>query len=358
MTILALDLGKFKTVACIYTPGCDEHRFVTLPTCPQAFHDLLVEHRPDRVVIEACSIMGWVADLAEGLGIPIQVVNTNDERWSWKKVKRKTDRDDALKLARLSTMDQLDLVHVPNRGVRQWRSLIAHRHKLKDERTAVKNAIRALLDTQAIGWPSGGKGWTNDAIEMLEGMSRDLMDCSMDDLWRGQLGIYLRQLKMLERLMEQVEAKLGHIAASNPQVQRLCQMPNVSTRTAEVLVAHIDDPHRFKNARQVSCYAGLTPRQFQSGIANRQGRISKRGPAVMRRVLLQVSWGMTRQCPEAKAVFDRISGGQTSQKKKAAVAVGRKILTCAWAMMRDESEWDPRKMTHLLPPPDAERVAA
>ena len=63
MKILALDLGKFKSVACIYDTHSLEHRFETVTTSGQALHDLLVEHEPDRVAIEICTIAGWVSDL-------------------------------------------------------------------------------------------------------------------------------------------------------------------------------------------------------------------------------------------------------------------------------------------------------
>lgn len=53
MKILAIDLGKFKSVACFYQSGTDHHLFDTLPTRPQAMHDLIVSDSPDRVVIEA-----------------------------------------------------------------------------------------------------------------------------------------------------------------------------------------------------------------------------------------------------------------------------------------------------------------
>src|SRR5438105_10486049 len=59
MKILALDLGKFKTVACAYEAESARHRFVSVVTTPQALHDLIVEVEPDRVVIEICSIAGW-----------------------------------------------------------------------------------------------------------------------------------------------------------------------------------------------------------------------------------------------------------------------------------------------------------
>jgi hypothetical protein len=70
-TILALDLGKFKSVACVLEAEAEAergsgggHRFETIATSPSAVAELLAEVRPDRLVIEACSIAGWVCDLA------------------------------------------------------------------------------------------------------------------------------------------------------------------------------------------------------------------------------------------------------------------------------------------------------
>ena len=101
-SILAIDLGKFKSVACCYDPATGDHAFQTIATTPPAVHDLLIETTPHLLVIEACGVCGWIADLAESLGIAVRVANVLGEAWKWKRVKRKTDRDDALKLAKLA----------------------------------------------------------------------------------------------------------------------------------------------------------------------------------------------------------------------------------------------------------------
>ena len=72
---------------------------MTILTKAQALHDLLVDLEPDRVVIEICSIAGWVSDLVRTLEIELRVASTSDERWLWRKVKQKNDRREALKLA-------------------------------------------------------------------------------------------------------------------------------------------------------------------------------------------------------------------------------------------------------------------
>jgi len=119
MKILALDLGKYKTVGCDYEAETAEHNFATVATTPKGLHDLIVDREPDRVVIEICSISGWVCDLVRSLGIEIQVANTTDERWRWRKIKQKSDRRDALKAAQLSAVNQLRTVHVPELEMRQ-----------------------------------------------------------------------------------------------------------------------------------------------------------------------------------------------------------------------------------------------
>lgn len=92
MRILALDLGKYKTVGCVYDSETGAHGFVTIVTTAKALHDLLVDLEPDRVVIEICSIAGWVSDLVRTLEIELEVASTNDERWHWRRVKQKNDR--------------------------------------------------------------------------------------------------------------------------------------------------------------------------------------------------------------------------------------------------------------------------
>jgi transposase len=85
-TILSIDLGKFKSVACVLDVAAGTHRFETIPTNPVSVHDLLAAVAPGRLVIEACSVAGWVHDLAVSLSIPVQVANTNGEAWHYKRV--------------------------------------------------------------------------------------------------------------------------------------------------------------------------------------------------------------------------------------------------------------------------------
>ncbi len=337
--ILAIDLGKFKSVACLYEETEVNASFRTIETTPSAMHDLITELEPDRLVIEVCGIAGWIHDLAVALEIPIEVANPQHEGWRWNKVKRKTDRDDALKLARLSAMGQLPTVYMPTRNVRQWKSLIAYRYTLINRRTAIKNTIRALIDVQGLRMPVGPRGWSKASLDQLAELAHPIEQCGPNDLWRGQLDCELRALCDVNVLLGYVEQRLDRIAVKDNRVQLLRTIPGVGNRLAELVVAMIDRPERFKSAREVGAYVGLVPRLFESGTMSRQGRITKQGPGLMRRVLIQIAWGMERRCEYVRLLFARLTGGQKTRRKKAAVAVARKIIVWCWAMLRDGTRW-------------------
>src|SRR5262249_46772920 len=106
-TILAIDLGKFKSVACVYPRGGGTPSFGTIESTKEDVSALLARASPSVVVIEACTLAGWVHDLCLYSGIPCKVANTAAEAWKFKNLKRKTDRDDALRLAQLLDLGQL-----------------------------------------------------------------------------------------------------------------------------------------------------------------------------------------------------------------------------------------------------------
>lgn len=134
------------------------------------------------------------------MGLEFTVANTNHEAWNWRKVKRKTDRDDALKLARMAALGELPGVHVPSPEARQYRGLAKYRDRLIGRRTAVQNHIRALCQAQGVLLPPGHRAWTAAGREAIAAWARPLADCGDRDLWRGE-----RQLELiaLESLIEQ-----------------------------------------------------------------------------------------------------------------------------------------------------------
>ena len=99
--ILSIDMGKHKSVACDYNPQDGTADLTTVPSTPEKFKDFL-RRRTDRLlVIEIGPQAGWVADLCRELAMQLKIVNTTGEEWKWNRVKNKSDRQDALKLAKM-----------------------------------------------------------------------------------------------------------------------------------------------------------------------------------------------------------------------------------------------------------------
>jgi transposase len=351
--ILALDLGKFNSVLCVYDPVTHVHYFESVQTTPQTIHDLLVEHQTSDdvshtlLVIETCDVAGWVHDIATALGIRVAVANPAHEAWRWTRVKRKTDKDDALKLAKLTVLGQLPTAHMPSPQQRQRRRLVHYRRVLVDRRTQIKNQVRSIFSQQGLSLPPRGKAWTKIGIQQIARESRPLAQCeSVDDLWRGRLHVELHLLEQLSQQIEQVDQKLDALGATDDRVQLLQSVPGVGPRLAETVVAHLDDPHRFKHAGQVASYAGLVPKQIESGTMKRSWRITRRGPALLRSMLVEVAWMVYMRNDWAKAFVQRISRGMSSRKNIAIVALARKLLVTLWAMLRDNTRWREPTIAH------------
>lgn len=349
MKILALDLGKFKTVGCVYESASGKHHFKTSFTTPRGLAQLVREVKPDRVVIEVCNIAGWVCDLLRELGVAVQVANTSDDAWRWRKVKKKNDRADALKAAQLSAVNQLREVHIPNIEVRQWRALIAFRQQLVRRRGKVKNHIRDLLLSEGQILPRGAKCWTQLGRAHLEALAKPLRETEVHELWRGQLHVELRQLEELQRDIGRVEEKLDAIAKADPRVAQLRTIPGVGPRLSEAIVALLDQPERFHHGREVSAYVGMVPKELDSGETRRRGRITKHGSRLVRSLLVEVAWAGLRYNAWVRETFQRISGGKKSRKKIAIVAVGRQLLVRCWAMLRDGTVWQPPALQFAKP---------
>jgi transposase len=339
MRILAMDLGKSSTVVCFYDSNTGDHRFDKVGTKPQQIHDLIVGESPERVVFEICSSAGWVYDIVTSLGPDVQVANPSTQAWRWKNIKRKSDRDDALKLAQLSAMNQLPTVHVPSREVRQKRALIQYRQRLVKRRTQIKNNIRSIVEKEGLRMPAGKSGWTIASISKLRKMGLSLDKCGPDNVWRGQLYVELEMLEAVDRSVSQIRCKLDQMARSDSAIKLLQTATGVGPRLAEAIAAFLDEPERFSNGKQVGSYAGLTPKQYQSGSTDRQGRISGHGNKLLRALLVEVSWLGLRHNAWMRATYNRLLRGSSSRKKIAITAVARKLLVRCWAMLRDGQPW-------------------
>ena len=248
--------------------------------------------------------------------------------------KRKNDRVDAHKLAKLLYLGEVPTVHVPHADVRAWRELITFRRKLVEKRTRAKNGIRALLRTVGVIAPRRPGLWTHDGLAWLMQLK------FQQPLHALKRDILVDEIESLTRKLRRVEIALKEYSAKHPAVALLRTIPGVGLRTAEAMVAFLDDPARFHSAKAVGAYFGLVPCQDQSGPHNRLGHITKEGSATVRHLLTEAVWQAVRRSATVGAYFERISHGEKDRRKIAVVATAHYLARAMWSMMRHNRKWE------------------
>jgi transposase len=229
-------------------------------------------------------------------------------------------------------------VAIPDRITRQWKSLICLRKRLVSERVRTQNRIRGVLVSQGLSSPRGFSAWTEAGLNGIATLARPLAECPTDQLWRGELFVLLDLLRSVEGQVHLTETRLDGLAKGDHRVRLLLSIPGVGPRTAEVIAVHLPDAKRFRSADEVSAYAGLVPRQYQSGETDRRGRITRRGPRLLRAALVECAWCCLRYNAWARETWLRLQANGLS-KKKAVVALARKLLVRAWAILRTGKPW-------------------
>jgi len=247
------------------------------------------------------------------------------------RAKRKNDRIDARKLAKLLYLDEVPEAYVPGEDVQSWRELIEHRRRLVDRQTTCKNAIRSLLRSHGMIAPRGL--WTKKGLAWLQqqemptqaaGLKRDLL---------------LEELSESKRRVRTVTQALNEIGRSHPAVILLRTIPGVGMRTAETIAAYMDKAKRFVRSSQVGAYFGLVPCQDASAGVNRLGHITRQGPATARKYLVEAAWQGVYRSATIRAYFERIMHGRPERRKIALVATAHYLLRCMHAILVSGKPW-------------------
>lgn len=247
--------------------------------------------------------------------------------------KRKHDALDAEKLAKLLLLDAVPTVHVPPAKVRAWRELINFRQKLVHKRTRAKNGIRAILRSLGIAAPKRPGLWTQGGLSWLKTLDFEQSALSL------KRDLQVDEIETLTRQIARVEKELARYADQSPGIALLRTIPGVGLRTAEAIVAFLDDPRRFDNSKQIGAYWGLVPCQDQSGNKNRLGHMTREGAPVVRHYLTEAVWQACRRSPTIRAYRDRIQRDDPQRKKIAVVATAHYLARVMWAMLRDQRPW-------------------
>jgi transposase len=292
--------------------------------------ELAAIKNPFKVCFEASTGYGYLHDKLAPLAKRVAVAHPGQLRLIFRS-KRKNDRVDAEKLAKLLYLDEVPPVYVPSEEVRAWRGMIEHRQRLLAERVRAKNGLRALLHSHGRTpprrlWGPEGKAWLEgqEFADAMDGLRRDIL---------------LERIASVNAMIQRVEKVLAEKARNHPGVRMLMEIPGVGVRTAEAVVAYVDNPHRFSRNAAVGSYFGLVPCQDQSAGKNRLGHITRQGPPTVRKLLVEAAWQGVRRSPEIRAYFERIHQGDPDRKKIAIVATAHHLLRAMHAMLCTGETW-------------------
>lgn len=331
MRYVGLDVHFRQSTFCVLD---DRGRKILSRTIKGSWSRLVEEidkiRRPFEVCFEASTGYGFLFEQLQTMARRVVVAHPGQLRLIFRS-KRKNDRVDAQKLAKLLFLGEVPPVWVPASEVRSWRGFIEHRHKLVRERTRTKNAIRALLRGQGVESRRGL--WTQQGLQWLRGVA---LTNELDALRRDML---IERLCFLTIMLQRVETALNRIAARNAGVHLLRSIPGVGIRTAEAVMAWVSDAGRFHRIKSAGRYFGLVPCQDASARVNRLGHITREGPAVVRWLLTEAAWQAVRRCPQIRAFYDHVRRDDPGRGKIALVATAHYLLRAMMAMLRTGEVW-------------------
>ena len=196
--------------------------------------------------------------------------------------KVKTDRRDALKLARLLRSGDLTSVWVPDEAHEALRNLVRSRADAKADQLRAKHRLSKFLLRHGRQAPVGMKNWSQRHGQWL----RQLHFEHLPD--QVVFADYLAEVTAAGERIKRLEAALYQCAQSSSQVaviRALQAFRGIGWLSAVTIVAEAGDLHRFRTAPQLMAYAGVVPTESSSGGKQQRGPITKTGNSLLRHVL-------------------------------------------------------------------------
>jgi transposase len=325
-----------------------------LASLDKALRRLLSRGKPLHIVYEAgpCGFVIWRHLSAQGLHCEV-VAPSSIARPSGDRVK--TDRRDALLLARLARSGDLAVVRVPDGVDEAVRDLVRAREDAVREQRNGRHRLKALLLRHGIPY-AGKTSWTAAHLRWLARVT--LSFPAQQIAFQEYLHAITESGARIVRLEQALRDALPDWSLM-PVVQALQALRGVQLIAAMTLVAELQDFLRFASPRELMSYVGLVPSEHSSGAKRRQGAITKAGNSAARRMLVEVAWHYqhsprvspiiaTRQDGLPSAVTDiawkaqlRLNAkfkrllARRVMKTKAVVAVARELTGFVWAIGRE-----------------------
>ena len=267
----------------------------------------------------------------------------------------KTDRRDAMMLARLARAHELTPVRIPSEADEAVRDLVRAREDAVREQRNGRHRLKALLLRNGVRYV-GKTSWTQAHLHWLAKVR--LAHAAQQIAFQEYLHAITSSSERIARLEQAMREALPqwHLM---PVVQSLQAMRGMQLIAAMTLVAELQDFLRFESARQLMAYVGLVPSEDSSGPKRRQGSITKAGNSAARRMLVEVAWHYQHDARVSPIIANRQDGLPTTvtdiawkaqlrlsakykrlvarrvMKTKAVVAVARELAGFVWAIGRE-----------------------
>jgi transposase len=311
----------------------------TFVTGRQALYKKL--RHEDKVALEAGNMAFIMAkEIEASVRCKVYVLNPSQLALIYGSMK-KTDKEDSLKLAHILedyNEQRLPLVPVPSEKEMNRRKLLASYRRAQQDRNHDINQLHGLFVSQGIT--------TKVKSDLATAESREESIKELAGIERKEAGHLLKCLSLCEERIAELDQDIKEESAGDEQIERLQSIPGVGPKTSFAFVAHVAS-ERFENASQVSNYLGLVPRVYMSGETVKYGRITKRGNGYVRALLVQASWALvlSKKGGKLKERFNYMTKEKSISKKKAIVAIARRLAEEMYTLLRDGTRHEKRPFT-------------
>jgi len=277
---------------------------------------------------------GWprLVKLLEGSKVELKMCHAGDNR-RIANDRRKSDRRDAANLAVYLRTGTYKPVFMPDDGIRDERQLVRSRAYTVRKITRMKNQIQSLLAYAGVQKP---------AINIFAAKNRYYFDTiDLRENTREALNANLESYDFHLEILKRLDDRIAEMNRKDPRARLLKTIPGVGEVTAGTLLSEIGDIGRFRTAKSLACYTGLSPGQRQSGSSTRMSGITKEGSSHIRSVMVQAAWVAIRLDPALREFYEELKQRKTAQK--AICAVARKLVVSAWYILKKQVPYKARK---------------
>jgi transposase len=302
--------------------------------------------KSDKVALEAGNLAFMMAkEIMEQAGCEVVVLNAGKLALIYGSMK-KTDKEDALKLARIVEQfreEQLPLVPLPSEREMRRRKLIQSHKRAVKLRVQMINLLHGLFVHQGIT--------TVNRKDLVERESRERAVKLLSGQEREEAVWALKAIDLAEERMAGLDGQMAKEREGDREIERLQGVPGIGPVVSLAYVAYVGDGSRFENAAQVSNYLGMVPRVDISGTLVRYGGITKAGNGYLRALLVQAAWALirTKSGGALKERYEYMTKEKGLGKKKAIVAIARRLGELLWTLLRQGTDYEVRHFSGNKP---------